>query len=820
MGKGKLLIAEDERIIALDLKTRLTGFGYEVIGMASSGSEVLQVVRAQRPDLVLMDIFIKGDIDGIQTAQILRRDLSLPVVFITAHSDDTTIQRAKLAEPYGYILKPFDDRELRSTLEMAIYKADAERLLRESEARYRAIVEDQSDLVVRYSPDLTITYTNEPLCRLFQAKPKDLVGVNMHRYVDVAILGLLIEQMEEATANSPNLLFETPLPLLDGSQCWVQWKGQVLFNDSGGVMEIQSVGRDITERRHLEESLRESNERYLLAAEGANDGIWDWDLRSNTFFFSSRLKEILGFSDHELINDPQEWLDRIHPDERSAIQQAFHDHLEAKTPFLRQDCRLRRKDGSYGWFAVRGLAVCKPEHPPHRIAGSVTDISRQKEYEDQLSFKAFHDNLTGLANRSLFINRLQHVLDRYRWPRIGLAAILFLDLDFFKLVNDNFGHPAGDTLLIHTARRIEACLRPGDTIARFGGDEFAILVEDIASIEDAVFVANRIHQQLKAPFPINGKEVYITASIGIADMSGPNIDPDGILRNADIAMYSAKQKGRGRWEIYDAAMQQEIVSHLERDHDLHHAVLFKELYLQYQPIYSTAQKRISGFEALAFWRHPRQGILSQDEFMGAIVENILIEQITAWMLETVCADLSSAISAGQSQVSIALSLSASQLSQPSLPVLIRNSLEHSHISAKHLEIKIPEAAAAEHINRIGPVLESLHELGVTLSIADFGCRYDFFHTLERYGIRRVHLDQSCLGSPESERSMMIGQFLIGLSKAMDLEISADAVETSEQYAWLNSLSPRACDQFQGKLIGGLLEAAELASYLDNPPPAF
>jgi diguanylate cyclase (GGDEF)-like protein/PAS domain S-box-containing protein len=812
MAKGKLLIAEDEKIIAFDLSTRLSGFGYEVIGSAATGKEVLEIAKANRPDLVLMDIFLKGDLDGIQTAQALRKEFFLPVIFLTAHSDEETLQRAKVVEPSGYILKPFDDRELRSVLEMALYKVEAERRLYESEARYRAIVQDQSDLVLRWLPNFMITYANQPLCHLFNASEEQIIGGSFLGYIDPEMAADVSAQIRASSQEHPSLLFESPLTLPNANQIWVQWKGQVLFDHTGAISEIQSVGRDISEARRLQESLRESNERYLLATEGSNDGIWDYDLRGNHLFVSPRLIEILGYADDGLFRQPQTAISIVHPDDLDNFNQAIADHLSHKTPYLRLDCRLRRMDQTYGWFAVRGLAVHQPGLPAHRIAGSIMDINREKEFQDQLSYKAFHDALTGLANRSLFLNRLQHTLDRYRWPRQGLAAVLFLDLDYFKLVNDGFGHQAGDSLLIKTAHRIEECLRPGDTVARFGGDEFAILVEDIITIDDAIIIADRIQQQLSKPFQIEDHSIYVSASIGIATTASAPANTDSILRNADIAMYRAKERGRGRYVIFDPNMHNEVLSHMERDRDLRNAILNNELILHYQPVLSLTEKRIIGLEALIRWQHPQLGMLYPRDFLDSIVESSLTEQITSWILDTTCAHLSQVQAAGYPDMNVAVNMSNAQLSLPSLLTLIQKSLQTSAIAPEHLEIEITESVTIEHMNRLRQVFEKINALGVSISVNEYGCRYSFLEDLERLNVKRLRLGKDYLGWANKERSRFFEHVLISLSRAFNLELVVGHVETTDQLKYLRAES---CDLFQGKLVSEPIASEDLLNFLNN-----
>ncbi len=811
MDKGRLLIVEDEKIIAFDLHNRLVSFGYRVLGEFSRGTDAIEAVRQLQPDLVLMDIFIKGEIDGIQAALVLRNELNTPVIFITAHSDELTLQRAKIAEPFGYILKPFDDRDLRTVIEMGIYKAEAEKRLRESEARYRGIVEDQTDLIVRYLPDFTLTFVNDAFCRFFDKPREFFLGKN---YLEWASPQLVEESqllLRQYTFERPVQMFDARLNMPDGKVRWVQWRTRGIYTSKHSLSEIQAVGRDITTAKQLEDSLRESNERYLLAAEGANDGVWDWDLRTGRIFFSTRFKETLGYSGDEIGETLDEWFALVHPDDLPAVRQAFSDHLAAKTPLLHQECRLQRSDGTYGWFSIRGLAVCKPEHPPHRAAGSLTDITRQKEYQEQLSFKAFHDSLTGLANRSLFLNRLQHALDRYRPPRKGLAAVLFLDLDFFKLVNDSLGHQAGDALLVGIAQRLEESLRPSDTLARFGGDEFAVLVEDINSIEDGVMIAQRIQQQLSAPFFINGKNLYISVSIGVTDTSAPGADSDSILHDVDIAMYLAKEKGRGRYEVFNrtAAQRQQTLG--ARDKDLDRAIQQNELSIDYQPIYSHTLQRVIALEAVPHWNRPGMGQLKPKEFIETIVDSSLLDKVTGWLLETACQQAATIQQEGFPELNVVLGFTLPQFSLSNLPGRIEAALASSGLGAEHLEIEIGEEIAAGYLGMLGHIFEKITGLGVRVNLSGYGSRYRFLGELEQAKILSLKLETNGWGGggPGDVRT----RALVELGRSHNLQITANGIETHEQYRFFRSLE---CDTFQGNFISPPLSGATLLEYLKNP----
>ncbi|HEY9750603.1 MAG TPA: PAS domain S-box protein, partial [Allocoleopsis sp.] len=387
------------------------------------------------------------------------------------------------------------------------------------------------------------------------------------------------------------------------------------IRENGQLVGAVVTFQDFTERKQAEEALRESQERYALAVAGANDGLWDWNLKTNEIYFSSRWQSMLGYQEGEISSSPNEWFSRVHPEDVERLKAQINLHLEGLSPHFESEHRMRHQDGSYRWMLSRGLAVRDADQKVSRMAGSQTDVTERKHVEEQLLHDAFHDVLTGLPNRSLFMDRLGLAIERSKRPGNNLFAVLFLDLDRFKVINDSLGHMIGDQLLIAIARRLEACLRGGDTVARLGGDEFTILLEDIVDIHDATRIANRIHQALQSPFNLQGQEVFTSVSIGIA-LSETGYDwPEDLLRDADTAMYRAKSLGRACHEVFDRTMHLRAVELLHLETDLRRAIERQELRLYYQPIVSLTTGRIHGFEALIRWQHPERGLISPAEFI-------------------------------------------------------------------------------------------------------------------------------------------------------------------------------------------------------------
>ncbi len=304
------------------------------------------------------------------------------------------------------------------------------------------------------------------------------------------------------------------------------------------------------ERYDLLKRARENEERYFLAARGSNDGLWDWNFLTGRVFFSPRWKLMLDYSEEEVGDKPEEWFGRVHPGDHDRVQRDLSNHLCGKTPHFTSEHRLRQKDGRYRWVLVRGMAIRDDRKRATRVAGSFTDITRHKNMEKQLALRAFYDPLTGLPNRPHFMESLARCFEKLRRHPSGRFALLFLDLDRFKYVNDHFGHGAGDQLLFEVGQRLRSSVRPNDLVARMGGDEFTVLVEEIPDPSEAIEVANRILRAFQVPFQVGGSEVTTTVSVGIAYSSGAIQGPDALLRAADAAMYQAKVAGKGRFEVY------------------------------------------------------------------------------------------------------------------------------------------------------------------------------------------------------------------------------------------------------------------------------
>ncbi len=542
------------------------------------------------------------------------------------------------------------------------------------------------------------------------------------------------------------------------------------------------------------EDLRVSEERYALALQGANDGLWDWDLTTNEVYRSGRWKSMLGYEESEIGTDPDEWFTRVHPDDLARVKDLLASHLASRTPFYESEHRILHRNGTFRWVMCRGAASRDRAGRVTRLAGSFTDITDGK----------VSDALTGLPNRLLFVDLLERAIKRTQRRPASVFALLVLGLDRFSAVNDSLGLVTADRLLVAIARRLQTSLRATDavsddhalTLARLGGDEFTVLLDEIKGASDAIRVAERLRSALHRPFDVEGHQIFTSATIGIAVSTTGYQRPEDILRDAATALHRAKAC-TAPYELFDTAMRQRAVSRLRLETDLRTAIESGALTLHYQPIIAAASGRIAAFEAVARWCHPERGMISPTEFIPVAEDTGMIREIGRITLTGSCRQMADWLRqfGPSAPAIICVNLSGRMFADAGLVPEIEGILRETGLAGSALKVEITESAFIGDIRSAQDTLKRLRALGIECSIDDFGTGYSSLSYLHQLDAKTLKVDRSFVSrmGPEGHGSEMVGA-IVALAHNLGMDAVAEGVETADQLAELKSLG---CDYMQG-----------------------
>jgi diguanylate cyclase (GGDEF)-like protein/PAS domain S-box-containing protein len=545
----------------------------------------------------------------------------------------------------------------------------------------------------------------------------------------------------------------------------------------------------------------------VYVSEPGLDGRWH--------YVSAQAEAILGYAPEEWLADPHLWAKRIHPEDRERV---YARELELEEPGEPEEYRMVHRDGRTVWVRDHA-ALLADELGNLRWHGVLSDITDRKlaeaerlVVEEDMRRQALHDALTGLPNRTLLLDHLA----RARPGPGRQTAVLLLDLDRFKLINDGYGHAAGDALLVEIAPRLSEALRPGDTIGRLGGDEFVVLLGDVADERGAVEVAERIGAALRRPFRLEGIEHFVTVSIGIALASGPHVQPEALLRDADAALYRAKDRGRGRHEIFDRALRVQSLERLSLENDLRRALEREELHVRYQPVVSLRDGAIASIEALVHWEHPERGLVGPADFIPVAEESGLIGTIGEWVLREACRQACAwhAARPDMPPLGVSVNLSARQITQRDLPGRVARALRDTGLDPKCLCLEITESAILDDSEAANQTLRALLALGVGLVLDDFGTGYSSLSYLTRLPIDGLKIDRSFVEDlGVRERPTAIVTAIIRMAQALSMEVTAEGVEHERQ---LRELRQLGCDRAQGFYLARPLTAREVGELLEGP----
>jgi diguanylate cyclase (GGDEF)-like protein/PAS domain S-box-containing protein len=687
--------------------------------------------------------------------------------------------------------------------------------LRKSKARYRTVLDAAFDAIVTITPDGIVRWFNHGAERIFGHRAEEIVGQPVtllmpERYRELCVAGLH-RYLRTGEARVVGGTIELVGLRKDGSEFPIEMSLGETLED--GERLFTGVMRDVTERKKVEEVIKESEERFRSLVQYTSDIITILEADGTVRYISPAAESVTGYKPEEQVGTNA--FGSVHPDDRERALDTFTEVLKSPGLHPPLEFRVPHKDGSWRYLehvvnnllddpAVRGVVV------------NSRDVTKRKALEEQLHHQAFHDPLTGLANRALFMDRLEHALARAD-RRASKVAVLFMDLDNFKVINDSLGHEAGDKLLIVVAERLKACLRPEDTAARVGGDEFTVLVEDVDGVDDAVRVAERIAEILRPPFALDEQEIFATTSIGIALGNPPQERPAELLRQADLALYRAKHRGKARHEVFESSMGAKALERLILETELRRALVRRQFRVYYQPIVALENGRITGIEALVRWEHPKRGLLLPEEFLSIAEETGLIVRIGQWVLREACKQARGwqEQRPGAPPLAVSVNFSPKQLSQPEL---VAEVLSETEIDPSTLQLEITEGAMTGNGARsaIG-TLHNLKNLGVQLAIDDFGVGYSSLSYLKRFPVDFLKIDRSFVGELRREpngasKDAEIVSAMIDLTHALGLKVVAEGVETPEQLARLRDMK---CDFAQGNYFSEPLPSEALAVILEQ-----
>ena len=583
------------------------------------------------------------------------------------------------------------------------------------------------------------------------------------------------------------------------------------------------VERLESEERHKEEVLRlhgdalaaleaarRSEERYALAAAGSNDGLWDWDVPADALYCSERWKLMIGLSPSDRVSTLEEWLGLADEEDRAGLKQAIEAHRTGDRSHFEIEYRLRHVDGGVRWVHCRGMAVRDESGRAIRLAGSQTDISDQRRIRDSLAQAAQHDALTDLPNRTLFRELVQRAIAQGASVPSPSYAVLFIDLDGFKLINDTHGHVTGDRFLKAIARRLHSQLRPGDVLARLGGDEFGVLAQNVETTEDVCGIAKRLQEALAEPFVVNGQKLRGAASMGVVRGTSPPRSVDTLLRDADIAMYRAKAAGRGGYELFDPDMHTAALKRLTFETELRRAIERNSLTVFYQPIVQLPSFRITGLEALVRWERADGRMMAPSDFIAVAEETGLIVPLTYQVLGQACHQVAAWQQMFGRQLDLSVNISSKLFSRPEFIDKVEEAIRESGVLPGTLRLEIPESALIDHSDVVAHHFNRLRSLQVAVHLDNFGTGYASLSYLQRYPVDALKLDKSFVAKMGTPSNDGVGGAIVKLARELGMGLIAEGVETVAHVEQLRALD---CPHAQGYLFSRPLTASDVAPLL-------
>jgi diguanylate cyclase (GGDEF)-like protein/PAS domain S-box-containing protein len=593
--------------------------------------------------------------------------------------------------------------------------------------------------------------------------------------------------------------------------------GYVVRSELTGPL-LEAIIFAALERAQMSQALSEVQERFALAVRGSNDGVWEWILETGEMHFSRRWRELLGYGVDDLSNSVNEWFDRVHPDDIEGLRADINAHLAGEKPYHENEHRIRSSDETYRWVISRAVAQ-RQNGRPVRMAGSLTDTSDFRLREEKLREESRQDPLTGLPRREPFLEELDRAVKMAQSDEKYSFTVLMVDVDRFRWLADSIGHQSADGMLAILARRLLACVRPGDTVARFGGDKFSVLLENLDEVGTASDIANRIRMSVHEPFDVDGQTVYTTVSIGLTTSKRAYDDVDEVISDVAAAANKAKERGQDRHEIFDTKMRIDALTTLRLEVALRQAVERQEFELHYQPIVNLRTGDLVGFEALTRWRHPRRGIVSPAEFIPVAEQTGLIVPIGRWAIAEALQQLGrwqgSLPSLGP--LSMSVNLSGRQIADPRLLEEIESALRSNKVEPGTFRLELTESVLMDNAETVHRILNSLKKSGVMIWVDDFGTGYSSLSYLHRFPVDGLKIDKSFVdGLDGTEQGSAMIRTILSLADNLAVDVIAEGIETTAQADQLLQLG---CRRGQGYLFGRPIAAAGVPNMIDGDKEA-
>ncbi len=839
-----ILIVDDNINNLKLLRSILTERGYR-IRLATSGEMALTSVTSDIPDLILLDITMPG-IDGFEVCEKIKSNplsKAIPIIFLSALKEEFDIVRGFALGAIDFVTKPFNAEVLLARVNTHLTINQLQNSLKLVNENLETIVETRTGEI-----EDTNTSLKGEIERHIETQGKLSASEKLHRLTlaNIDDTVVLIENREnEFTYVSPSIeeifgyrpdeidksiftelfniaLFDKSIPKINGGL--QSFETEIRHKDGTRVTLIVSVKnafiheevriyicRDITHLAEAQDNLARSELRLRYALSASNEGIWDWDIEHDKIYFNDAYFNMLGYSDNKWPHDPDTLFKLLHPNDVDIYRKQINRCIQKQIFEFGIECRLKKSDGNYCWIRSKGKVVERDDrNSPVRIVGTHTDISSEKAHLKNLARLASYDELTGLPNRKYFRDIVNGAISRAKRNN-QKHAILFLDLDRFKNINDSMGHSAGDLLLKLVATRLTEIVRGNDSVARLGGDEFTVLLDNITGTHKAAEISTRIIEVLSKPFELHGRKVIVSPSIGIVIFPDHGVSHEELLKKADTAMYHSKKAGGNAFWFFTDKMNADVKKRLKLEEALHQALKNDEFTLHYQPRFDAYTHTIAGMEALVRWNKGGRRIISPANFIPTAEETGLILPLGNQIISKAIQQTKQWTNSNLYRDKVAINISAHQFKQPKFLENIQIMLEEANLSPEHLEIEITEAAVMENISDAIVTMKKIKDFGITLAMDDFGTGFSSLSYLSKFPIDVLKIDRSFINDMLlTETNINIVKTIIDLAHVLKLKVVAEGVEKEYQSSTLQEMG---CDFIQGYLYSKPLEVNELEHLL-------